>query len=57
MTKSSRNDTFQIPCSDGNVYDVSKQGCEEWLISYPEGDKRFFGTKSEVKEEQRNKYK
>lgn len=49
MTKSSRSDTFQMPRGDGNVYEVTKQGYEDWLISYPEGDKRFFGTRAEVK--------
>lgn len=50
MTKSFTSYTFQITLSDGDIYEVTKQGWEEWLISYPEGGKRFFGNKSEVKD-------
>jgi hypothetical protein len=50
MTKHQDEETtFQVVRSDGGIYEVTKQGFEEWLISYSEGDKRFFGTKTEVK--------
>jgi hypothetical protein len=43
------SDTFQMKDNAGNIYEATRQVGTEWLISFPEGDRRFDGTLVEVK--------
>jgi hypothetical protein len=43
------NDTFQMKNEAGDIYEASRQTGTEWLITFPEGDRRFDGTTGEVK--------
>lgn len=42
-------DTFQMKTGTGDIYEATRQTGTEWLITFPEGDRRFDGTKGEVK--------
>jgi hypothetical protein len=40
---------FQITSDEGDIYEATRQpGTSEWLITFPTGDRRFDGTKSEA---------
>lgn len=41
--------TFQIKTEDGHIFEATRQTGTEWLITFPEGDRRFDGTVGEVK--------
>jgi hypothetical protein len=42
-------DTFQMKNGAGDIYEATRQTGTEWLITFPEGDRRFDGTLVEVK--------
>lgn len=39
---------MQVANADGDIFEASPQGEGYWLISWPCGDLRFHGTKSQV---------
>lgn len=48
-SKQQPTNQFQLATDEGDIYEASREpGSTEWLISFPAGDRRFDGTKSEV---------